>query len=392
MGIYLIELCMPHVNRREYIAAVSAIGALGMAGCLGEDNGDNGNGDGPRIGVSQHISGGAWVAAFFEAGQWYAEEQGIDVDIRLHNDDTAEQIQHIEQFVTEDFDGIVAAPFDEAVDSAIENADEAGIPVFCANDPGTTSVIKTYTGFDNYLAGEECAELMLEAFEERDGGDDEYEILHVRGPFTQAGNARTEGFIDRMDEEDNVELVAELESEWTEESAQSVALDWLSANDPPNGIYSSNMSSGYGTYRALEQLDLAVPFDEDDHIVLTQPDGGPQIHPLIEEGYIYAAVDQPNYFYVPLAMRQCLNYLEEGEDSIPEEGDEVTEDEIEIEPTHIDEIDQELWTEPVWAPASVEERDGHPHILTQAITITQENVDDDLLWGNIWDEDAEVEQ
>jgi len=384
---------------------MGALGALTAAGCLGDDgdggsdddSGDDGNGgsgdgeDGPRIGVTQHLSGGAWVAAFFEAGQWYAEDQGVDVDIRVHDDDTAEQIQHIQQFIAEDFDGIVAAPFDQAVDGAIEDAEEAGIPVFCANELGSTDAIKTYTGFDNYLAGERCAELMLEAFEEQDGGDGDYEVLHIRGPFTQGANARTDGFVDRMDEETNVEIVSTLESDWTAESAQSVALDWLSANDEPDGIYSSNMTSGFGAYRALDQLDMAVPFGEDGHVVLTQPDGGPQIHPLIEEGYIYAAVDQPNYFYVPLAMRQCLNYIEEGESTIPEPGDEVTAEEIPIEPTYIDEIGQELWSEPIWAPASVEERNGHPHVLTQAITITDENVTDELLWGNIWSEDAEAE-
>lgn len=375
---------MPRVTRRGYIASVGSAATLGVAGCLG---GDSDGSDQPQIGVTQHLSGGAWVTAFFEAGEWYAEQNDLDVDVRIHDDSTSEQISDIQQFIAEDFDGIIAAPFDEAVDGAIEEADDAGIPVFCANDPGSTDAISSYTGFDNHLAGETCADLMLEAFDEQDDDQDEYEVLHVRGPFTQAGNARTDGFDERMGSEDGVEVVATLETEWTEDTAQDSVLSWLSGNDAPDGIYSSNMTSGLGTHAALEQLDLDAPFGEDDHIVLTQPDGGPRVHPLIESRHIYAAVDQPNYYYIPLAMRQLLNYLEDGEESLPEPGTTVDENDLTIESAHIDDIDQELWTDPIWAPASVEERNGHPHVLTESITITQDNVDAEHHWGNIWDDE-----
>lgn len=374
---------MPPISRRGYLRGVGAAGAVGFAGAGGTVAAQ----EDVRIGISQHLVGGAWVTAFHEAGEWYADAKDLSVNIRIHDEDTAEQIEHIRQFVAEDFDGIVAAPFDEAVDSAIEDADEAGIPVFTANDPGTTDAIKSYTGFDNYLAGQQCAELMLEAFSAEYEDRTPYEIVHVRGPFTQASNARTDGFLEYIEETEDASVVTQLESDWSEADAQSTLLDWLSANDQPDGIYSSNMTSGLGTHAALERLDLASPYGEDDHVVLTQPDGGPQVHPLIADRHIYAAVDQPNYYYIPLAIEQLLAYFEGGDEALPEPGTEVDETDLEVESAHIEEIDQELWTDPIWAPAAVEERNGHPHVLTDNTVITEENVDDPALWGNIWSDE-----
>ncbi|WP_083870315.1 sugar ABC transporter substrate-binding protein [Haloterrigena salina] len=368
---------MPITSRRQCLITAGTVGALGVAGCTG------GDGDGSlRVGVSQHLVGGDWVTAFYEAGKLYAQEEGIEYDVVSHDQDSAQQVTDIRQFVAEGYDAIIAAPFDEAVDDAIDEAAAEDIPVFTVNDPGTTDSIKTFTAFGNAEAGETCAELMVDALEEQYPDREEYSVLHVRGAFNQQSNARTDGFDEYIGEQDHVEVVDTIQTDWSIDDSQSTTTDYLSANDPPDGIYATNMTCGIGVQNALEQLDLAAPAGDDDHIVHTQPDAGPDVNPLIEDGYIDATVDQPVHFYIPLAIKQLLDYLEDGDEALPQPGETVTEDDYSFDP--VEHNGAELWSDPIWAPAEVTEQDGHTHVLTAGVVVTAENVDNPGLWGNIW--------
>jgi ribose transport system substrate-binding protein len=44
----------------------------------------------------------------------------------------------------------------------------------------------------------------------------------------------------------------------------------------------------------------------------------------------------------------------------------------------------ELWQEPVWSSATIDEALGHRQFVTDHVVITQENADAPYLWGNIW--------
>lgn len=364
-------------SRRNYLRSVVAASAVGVAGCLGTEDDDS-----LRVGVSQHLVGGDWVTAFYEAGELYAQEQGLDYNVVSHDQDSAEQVTDIRQFVAEGYDAIIAAPFDEAVDEAIDEATKEDIPVFTVNDPGTTDSIKTFTAFGNAEAGATCAQLMVETLEEQNPDQEEFSVLHVRGAFNQQSNARTDGFDEYIAGQDNVDIVDMIQTDWSIDDSQSTTEDYLSANDPPDGVYPTNMTCGIGVQNALEQLDLQSPAGADDHIVQTQPDAGPDVNPLIKERFIDAAVDQPAHFYIPLAIQQLLDYVDGGEDALPQPGDTVDQNDYSFNP--IEYNGTQLWEDPIWAPADVQERDGHTHVLTAGIVVTDENIDNPGLWGNIW--------
>lgn len=392
---------MQSSDRRTFIkAAGGATIATTLAGCSAGDGGqdtttettedggtttasdDGGSSDARQIGISQHRAGGSWITAFFESGTRYAEAQGYNLETFIHEQDAATQISQVRQMINQDYDGIVLVPYNESLNDVIEEANDAGIPVFTANQDATTSAIKSFTAFGNYGAGELCANRMYEALTEQKPDVDTYRILNVRGDFISSSNARTDGFVETMDTHDDVEIVNTIQTNWTQSDAQSKVQTWLNGNDTPHGIYSSNMTSGLGSFQALDDQGLAHPKGNDDHVVITQLDGGPQVNPKILDGYIDAAVDQPVTFYIPLAIKQMEAYWENGDDAIPSVGDELTEDDYSFEPVEYE--GAELWSEPNWAPATVQEKDGHPHVQTNGITLTEENADAPYLWGNIW--------
>lgn len=402
---------MRPTNRRAFIKAIggTSVGAT-LAGCVGGSNssggsGSNGSSSGGnstggsgnntnssgsssgssgnrKLGISQHQAGGAWITAFFEAGELYAKQQGYNLNTFIHEQDPATQISQVRQMINQDYDGIVLVPWDESLNTAIEEANDAGIPVFTTNSDATTSAIKSFTAFGNRGAGQKCAKKMYNALTSQKPDVSTYQVLNVRGDFFGASNARTDGFLNEIKTHNDVNIVDTVQTDWTQTNAQSKVQTWLSGNETPHGIYSSNMTSGLGTFGALQKQNLVAPKSSNDHVTLTQLDGGPEVNPKIADGQIDAAVDQPNYFYIPLAIKQMQDYWKNGSSAIPKPGTELTADDYSFEPVQHKGV--ELWSEPIWAPAQVEKKDGHPNVKTQGITITQENANAPFLWGNIW--------
>lgn len=381
---------MPTANRRDVIKIIGASGIAGLAGCLGDgsEQGQNttkssGSGSNSRkIGITQHAVGGTWITAFLEAGKWYCEDQGIEYKTFLHEQDATKQITQIRQMVNQEYDGIAAVPWNEAVNAAIKDAEQSGIPVFSVNNDIKSKHIKTFTAFGNYNAGKKCAKQMLTALKDQESSASTWRVLNVRGGYFYQSNQRTQGFLDTIKKHDKANITDTIKTDWSRSQSQQKTLQWLNAHEKPHAIYASNMTCGLGVFAALERQQLVYPKSKDKHIVLTQLDGGPDVNPKIADGYIDAAVDQPNYFYIPLAVKQMQRYWKNGEKSLPKSGTKLTTDDINIQSQKHKGVN--LWSEPIWAPAQVAEKNKHLQVKTNGITITKKNADAPYLWGNIW--------
>jgi ribose transport system substrate-binding protein len=376
---------MRHSDRREFLKATgAAITTAGLAGCTG--GGGSGGDSLDKVGMTAYVRGGSWITAYIEAARFYAEDRGIELDVRPNQQSAQKQVSDIRDFTNGDHDAILVGVWSTgSAEGAINSAMEAGTPVFATNADTSSSEIPLYVGFSNYDGGASSAEQMLSNLEEEKPDKDTWRVLNVRGiQGNQSANQRSQGFLDVMAEQDRVEVVQTLNGEYARDVAQQTVQEWINSNGPVDGIYSGNLSMGLGVVQALRNLDLLVPKGEDGHIVLTQMDGSPEVNPLVGEGMIDAAVDQPNYFYNPIAMHYMQEYVEAGNDAsvIPEVGAEVTADDLTIEPGQHKGV--ELWSEPIWDPGVMREQNGHPWFRTNSVVITQDNFDQPFLWGNVW--------
>jgi ribose transport system substrate-binding protein len=377
---------MSEISRRSLLKATGA-GAFttALAGCSGAIGGGGSN-TLEKVGMTAYVRGGAWITAYIEAAEFYAEDLGIELDVRPNQQSASKQVQDIRDFTNSDHDAILVGVWQTgAAEGAINSAMEAGTPVFATNADTSSSEIPLYVGFSNYDGGASSAEEMITALEEEKPDQDSYRVLNVRGiQGNQSANQRSQGFLDVMAEQDNVEVVQTLNGEYARDVAQSTTQEWLNANGMVDGIYSGNLSMGLGVVQALRNLDALVPKGEDGHVVLTQMDGSPEVNPLVGDGMIDAAVDQPNYFYNPIAMQYMKQYVEAGNDAsvVPEVGSEDTSEDLTIESGQHKNV--EMWSEPIWVPGIMREQNGHPWFRTNSIVITQENYDQPFLWGNVW--------
>ncbi|WP_135304978.1 sugar ABC transporter substrate-binding protein [Haloarcula amylovorans] len=361
-------------------------GTGGDGGTTGTSTGGGGSGSLQKVGMTAYVRGGAWITAYIEAARFYAEDQGIQLDVRPNQQSAQKQVQDIREFANGDYDGILVGVWQTgAAEGAINQAIEGGTPVFATNADTSSSEIPLYVGFSNYDGGASSAEQMVKALESQYPDKDTWRVLNVRGvQGNQSANQRSQGFLDVMSENDRVEVVQTLNGEYARDVAQRTVQEWINSNGRVDGIYSGNLSMGLGVVQAVRNLDMLVPKGEEGHICLTQMDGSPEVNPLVGDGTIDAAVDQPNYFYNPIALKYMKMYVEAGNDQsvIPEVESEVTSDQFSVETGNHKGV--EMWSEPIWEPGIMREQNGHPWFRTNSVVITQENYDEPYLWGNIW--------
>jgi ribose transport system substrate-binding protein len=401
--------------RRQYLKhfAGTALLGTGLAGCMGgggggsgddsSDSGGSGSGgdttesggttsedttsgsDEPlQFGMDTHTTSGAWATAMMEATEFYAADQGIEFEIFTNGGSQANQISNINQMVNQGYDGILIVTYDtQGAAGAIEDAVDAGVPVFTMDSDAATEAVNMHVSWDGTQAAAHSAELLTEQMRSQNPDQDEFEVLEIRAPpGRDIARRRHEPFVETIENTDGVSIAGTVNGEWGRAASQEKALQWINSNEAPDGLYAASYLMGLGGQDALAELDLQYPMSHDQHVAQIQLDGSPESHELILDGYIDTAVDQPVHFYGPLALRYMERVAREGESAIPEAGTEITADDISIPSAQHKGV--ELWSDPIWEPGAIDTAFEHPWLVTNYVDITQENANSENLWGNIW--------
>jgi ribose transport system substrate-binding protein len=377
------------LNRRSYLRTVGGAAVAGtglLAGCSSLGGSGDGGGDGDlTIGMETHFTSGAWVTALVEGAQFYALELGHDFNLFTNGQDSGTQISNINQMINQGYDGIIVVPWNsEAVASVLEDARDEGIAVYTLDIDSPTEAVSMNVSWDDTVAATACGEELASNMRDQHPDADTYRVLEVRAPpGTNISAARHDPFVDYVEGQDDIEIVGTLNGEWSRSTSNQRVREWMNANDAPHGIYAANFAMGLGAQSALATLGHQAPASDDEHITHVQLDGSSESHQAVMDGYIDYIVDQPVYFYGAIGIHYMVEEINNGRDSLPDVGTEITSDDLDIESGSYKGVD--LWSEPIWAPGNVVETDsGHKRFVTNYVEITEENADEPHLWGNIW--------
>ncbi len=273
---------------------------------------------------------------FFEAAAAQANENGFDVEVVSRSPAThtafADQLAIIEDYVSQGVDAIVISPVEvEAVKPAIQQANDAGIPVIMVNLLAVQEDIEiaSYIGFDNFDAAAVSSHAVVDYFggpgvlgtgEEVDWNPDQFmdlewwQSIHsdddksapeaqgviiegIAGGFFST--ERLNGFASVNDEYSNIAILAEpLAADWNREQAIQAMEDYLTRFDPaPTGelqfVWAASNEMGIGAQITAERqgvLDASggdSPRPEGTVSVFTN-DVTPESVQLIQEGKIIA--------------------------------------------------------------------------------------------------------
>lgn len=195
-----------------------------------------------------------------EAGAREAgKELGVNIVWKgpLKEDDRAQQIGVVQQFVSSGVDGIVLAPLDDtALRTPVAAAKERGIPVVIFDSPlkgeagsDFVSLVATDNRRGGELAGAELARLL-------DGKGKVVLLRYAEGSASTA--AREAGFLDAIAKHPGIEVtVTNRYGGATASSAQDAAMNLLDKIREADGVFTPNESTTQGMLLALRQTGLA---------------------------------------------------------------------------------------------------------------------------------------
>jgi simple sugar transport system substrate-binding protein len=153
--------------------AAALAAALVLSACAsGSDSDDDGDGGGGganadmKICMYTHGDGGGFWSVAKKGAEKAADDLGVELDYQESDNDPEAQAQLIEAGVSGGCDGIaVSAPNPDAIQNAMDAADEAGIPLVTMNSGSAdfqTLHALTHVGQDEFIAGQEAGKRFKE--------------------------------------------------------------------------------------------------------------------------------------------------------------------------------------------------------------------------------------
>ena len=216
-------------------------------------------------------------------------------------DDRAQQITVVEDFISRGVDGIVLAPLDDrALMRPVRDASREKIPVVIIDSALQGQDYISFVATDNYKGGILAGSRMGELIQGKGN------IIMIR---YQAGSASTTkreaGFLDTMKQEfpDVNFLVQDQYAGSTTETAYQLAENLLNRFPDVDGIFCPNESSTFGTLRALQEAGRAG------EIIFIGFDSSPKLVQGLQEGHIHGLVLQDPVKMGYLGVRQMVLHL-----------------------------------------------------------------------------------
>ena len=300
-------------TRATMLLAMLLLAVLATALAAGCQRG-GGEGGGARIGLSVSTLNNPFFVTLRDGAQSAADEAGAELIVSDAQNDTAQQQDDIQNFVTQQVNVILVNPVDsDAVVPAIEAANQANIPVIALDRGASGGELATTIASDNVqggnLAGEELIRLVGSG-----------SVAQLEGtPGADPARDRGQGFQDAIDAQSAVEVVASQSANFDRAEGLNVAENILQANPNIVGIFAQNDEMALGAVQALGD-------SAGDEVKVVGFDAIEDALSAIQDGTINATVAQQPAEIGSLGVENAIRVIngESVEENIPVEVQLVT--------------------------------------------------------------------
>ncbi len=301
------------MKRMLAIAVMLVLVAL-VAGCQR----GGGEGGGARIGLSVSTLNNPFFVTLRDGAQSAADETGAELIVSDAQNDTAQQQDDIQNFVTQQVNVILVNPVDsDAVVPAIEAANQANIPVIALDRGASGGEIATTIASDNILGGSLAAEELIQL-----AGSGS--VAQLEGiPGAEPARDRGRGFQDAIDAQSALELVASQTANFDRAEGLNVTENILQANPDIAGIFAQNDEMALGAVQALGS-------DAGSEVKIVGFDAIEDALSAIEEGTMNATIAQRPEEIGSLGVENAIRVIEgeSVEENIPVEVELVTQENV----------------------------------------------------------------
>jgi ribose transport system substrate-binding protein len=206
------------------------------------------------IGFSQATTIEPWRAQFnkdiiAEA----AKHPEVELLITDGEDKTEKQVADVENLIRQEVDALLISPKESAgLTGVVEQAIDAGIPVFVLDRNVDTDRYVQFVGGDNVLIGKAAGEYAVEVL----GGEGKAagNVVEIWGGLgTQPAHDRHDGFHEFTDKEPGIKYLLDQQSgDWKQDQAYDIMETALRSNEKIDLVYGHNDPMAYGAYLAAK--------------------------------------------------------------------------------------------------------------------------------------------
>jgi ribose transport system substrate-binding protein len=306
-------------TRATTLLAVLMLAALVTALVVGCQRGGGGGGEGgQRIGLSVSTLNNPFFVSLRDGAQQAADDAGAELVISDAQNDTAQQQDDVQNFISQQVSAILVNPVDsDAVVPAVEAANDAGIPVIALDRKASGGDVVATIASDNVqggrMAGEELIRLVGSG-----------NVAQLEGiPGTDPARDRGQGFQEAIDAQSSVKVVASQTADFDRSEGLTVTENIMQANSDIKGIFAQNDEMALGAVQALGD-------QAGDDVKIAGFDGGEDALNAIQDGTMNATIAQQPDKMGSLGVETAISMIngESVEENIPVEVNLVTQDNV----------------------------------------------------------------
>ncbi|SHH56950.1 D-ribose ABC transporter substrate-binding protein [Thermosipho atlanticus] len=268
-----------------------------------------------KIGLSLSTLNNPFFVTLRDGAIDKAKELGIDLIVVDAQDKPSKQLNDIEDLIQQRVDLIIINPTDsDAIVVAVEEANDAGIPVITVDRGSNGGKVVAHIASDNVLGGAMAAKFIAEML---NGKGKVVELVGI--PGTSAARDRGLGFETELKKYPGLVLVAKQTANFNRAEGLTVMENLLEAYPDIDAVFAQNDEMALG---AIEAIKAAGKLDK---IIVVGFDAIPDAIEAVKKGEMAATIAQQPYLMGQLAVQKAYEYLETHTIYIPVELKLVTE-------------------------------------------------------------------
>ncbi|WP_099157434.1 ribose ABC transporter substrate-binding protein RbsB [Virgibacillus ndiopensis] len=248
-----------------------------------EGSKDNGSEeDSVKIGLSISTLNNPFFVTLRDGAEAAAKKAGYEILTSDAQNDPSTQLSDVEDLLQQDIDVLLVNPTDSAaVVTAVELANDAGVPVITVDRSSEGGEVVTHIASDNVAGGEMAGEFIAEQLGEKG------KVVELEGiPGASATRERGEGFHNIVDEIDGIEVVAKQSANFDRTEGLTVMENILQGTDKINAVFAHNDEMALGAVQALESKGLL------EDVIVVGFDATDDARAAVKEGKMAATVAQ----------------------------------------------------------------------------------------------------
>jgi ABC-type sugar transport system substrate-binding protein len=297
---------------RPLLVAATLLATVTLTGCSRADapgaTGGTAEGRPLTVGVAfETLQTEYWVAGF-DAIKAELARRDIRVLEAIADGDPNRQLEQVKNFVTRRVDGIILVPKDaKSCIPAIRAANEAGIPIVLFNRPASETDAKSVAvQADNFELTKDTVAFMIGRARDTGRRHKAMLVMGDLGDINAVG--RRDGFEAAVKgNEDVIEVVSRIPSEWNQEKAQAGVVNALQAHPDISFIFTSSDFLLPSITSALRAAGKYRKIGEPGHVILGGFDGDATAWQMMREGYLDATGVQDVYFEAEASVQALLD-------------------------------------------------------------------------------------